>query len=117
MWHSIQHSKNPTEKQHTFRSPNGKEKHLDCVVIDRSNRRYCTDAEANDMIHFGSDHRSVTAHFRFPCAKKKEGLENKKKTETESLQRCRIHEIPCISGATRWSQLIRKSTGSRAKIR
>ena len=52
----------------------------DCVVIDRRNRRYCTDAEANDMIHLGSDHRSVTSHFRFLCAKKKRI--GKQKTET-----------------------------------
>ena len=38
--------------KHTFRSPSGKEKQLDYVVIDRRNRRCCTDAEASDMIHF-----------------------------------------------------------------
>ena len=43
------------------------------MVIDR---RYCTDAESNDVIHLGSDHRSLTAHFPFPCAKKKGGLAN-----------------------------------------
>ena len=48
------------EKQYTSRSPSGIEKQLDCVVSDRRNRRYCSDAEANDMIHLGSDHRSVT---------------------------------------------------------
>ena len=90
-------TKKKKNRKHTFRSPSGKEKQLDCVVIVRRNRRYCTDAEANDMIHLGTDHRSVTAHFRFPC--KKEGLENKK-TETESLQRYKIREISCINGAT-----------------
>ena len=67
-----------TEKQYTFRSPSGKEKQLYYVVIDRRNRRYCTDAESNDMGSLGSGHRSVNAHFRFPCAKKKKqgGLEN-----------------------------------------
>ena len=29
------------------------------------------------MIHWRSDHRFVTAHFRFPCVKKKGGLNNK----------------------------------------
>ena len=40
------------------------------VLIDSRSRRYCTNAEANDMIHLGSDHRSVTAHFRHPCGEK-----------------------------------------------
>ena len=53
------------------------------MAIDRRNRRYCAGAEANDTIHWGSGHRSVTAHYRFPCAKKKKrgGLENKKQKQ------------------------------------
>ena len=39
------------------------------MVIERRNRRYCTDDD------LGSDHRSVTALFQFPCAKRR-GLEN-----------------------------------------
>ena len=61
------------EKQSTFRPASGKDKQLDCVLIDKRSRRYCTDAEANDMTHLGSDYRSVTAHFRFPCVEKTGG--------------------------------------------
>ena len=32
--------------------------------LHMKNRRYCTAAEASDVIHLGGDHRSVTAHFR-----------------------------------------------------
>ena len=73
MWHSVLHffkKKKNNRKQDAFRSPTGKEKQLDYVVIDRRNRKYCTDAEATDMIHLGCDHRSVT----------KGGLESKRTT-------------------------------------
>ena len=42
------------------------------MLINERSRIYCTDAEANDMIHLGSDHRSVNSHCRFPCGKIKE---------------------------------------------
>ena len=48
-----QYNVQKNRKQYTFRSPSGKQKQLDFQVIDRRNRRYCTDAEANDMIHLG----------------------------------------------------------------
>ena len=62
-------------KQYITRSPSGKEKQPDYVEIDRRNRRYWIDAEANDMIHLESDQKSVTAHFRFPRANTKGGFE------------------------------------------
>ena len=77
-WRSTQHSQKKTHgKQHTFRSMSGKDKQPDYVFIDKRSIRYCTDAEANDMFHLESDHRSVAAHFRFPRVKKKGGLDNK----------------------------------------
>ena len=36
---------------HTFISASGKDNKLDYVLIDKSSRRYCTDAEANDIEH------------------------------------------------------------------
>ena len=33
------------------------------MLIDKISRIYCTDAQANDISHLESDHRSVTAHF------------------------------------------------------
>ena len=65
------------EKQYTFRSTSAKEKQLNFLLIDKRSRRYCTAAKAHDMTDLGNDHRMVTAHFRFPCVKKKGGLDNK----------------------------------------
>ena len=52
------------EKQTTFISPEEKEKQI--VTTYKTKRRYlrhAKDAEANDMIHMGSDHRCVMATF------------------------------------------------------
>ena len=62
-------------KRYTFRPTSGKGKQLHFVLIDKSSRRYCTDAEANDIIHLGSDHRSVVAHFDSHCVQEKGGSE------------------------------------------
>ena len=50
-------------KQTTYRSPKGTEKHIDYILIKRRHLTYSKDAEANDMIHMGSDHRCVMATF------------------------------------------------------
>ena len=50
-------------KQTTFRSPKGNEKQIDYILTKRRYLRYNKDAEANDMIHMGSDHRCVMATF------------------------------------------------------
>ena len=48
-------------KQTSFVSPKGKEKQVDYIL---TKRRYLRkDAEANDMIHMGSDHRCIMATF------------------------------------------------------
>ena len=49
------------QKQTTFRSPKGNEKQIDYMLIERRYLRYSKVAEANDMIHMGSDHRCVMA--------------------------------------------------------
>ena len=42
--------------------PKGVVKQLDDILVDR--KHYCSrDADANDLIHIGSDHRSVMAQF------------------------------------------------------
>ena len=50
-------------KQTTYRSPTGTEKQIDCILIKRRHLKYSEHAEANDMIHMGSDHRCVMATF------------------------------------------------------
>ena len=44
------------QKQTTFVSPEGNEKQIDYILTKRRYLRYNKDAEANDMIHMGSDH-------------------------------------------------------------
>ena len=52
------------QKQTTFVSPKGNEKQIDCILTKRRYLRYNKDAEANDMIHMGSDHRCVTGEIK-----------------------------------------------------
>ena len=96
------------KKQYKFRSASGKEQQLDYGEIDRRNRRYCTDTESNDMIHLGSDHRSVIAHFRFPCVKKMRGLNNKDR-EQNLCKKYKIHETLYINGTTPRSRFIKNT--------
>ena len=51
------------QKQTTFVSPKGNEKEIDYILTKRTYLRYNEDAEANDMIHMGSDHRCFMATF------------------------------------------------------
>ena len=55
--------KKTPQKQTSFVSPKGKEKQIDYFLIRRRYLRNVKDAEANDMIHMGSDHRCVMATF------------------------------------------------------
>ena len=51
------------QKQTSFVSPKGKEKQIDYILTKRRYLRNVKDAEANDMIHMGSDHRCIMATF------------------------------------------------------
>ena len=51
------------QKQTTFISPKGKEKQIDYILTKRRYSRHAKDADANDMIHMGSDHRCDMAIF------------------------------------------------------
>ena len=46
-----------------FISPKGNEKQIDYILTKRRFLINVKDAEANDMIHMGSDHRCVMATF------------------------------------------------------
>ena len=58
-------------KQATYRTPKGAEQQLDDILAHRKYLRWSKDAEANDMIHMGSDHWSVMAQFVIPEKRKK----------------------------------------------
>ena len=68
------------QKQTSFVSPKEKEKQIDCILTKRRYLRNVKDAEANDMIHMGSDHRCVMATFLINTPEKKTNVrrENKK---------------------------------------
>ena len=50
-----------------FRTLEGVERQLDYILVNRKYLTHSGDAEANDMIHMGSDHRSVVAPIRASC--------------------------------------------------
>ena len=56
-------SRKTHQKQTTFICPKANEKQIDYILTKRRYLRYNKDAEANDMIHMGSDHRCVMATF------------------------------------------------------
>ena len=73
------YSKNPG-KQTTYRSPKGNEKQVDHIIIRRRHLKHNKDAEANDRVHMGSDHRCVMAAFTITTLKKDDHSKFKKKT-------------------------------------
>ena len=65
-----QHSTRCTKKRLKSKLPKGTEKQLDYILVDRKHITAGENVEANDMIHMGSDHRSVMAHFVITAPKK-----------------------------------------------
>ena len=49
----------PLQKQVTYKTLKGFEKQLDYIMRDRNHYSWSRDAEANYIIHMGSDHRYV----------------------------------------------------------
>ena len=70
------------QKQTTFISPKGKEKHIDYVLTKRWYLRHAKDAEANHMIHMGSDHRCVMATFTINVHERNIHIKNTRKHDT-----------------------------------
>ena len=70
------------QKQTSFVSPRGKEKQIDYILTKRRYLRNVKDAEANDMIHMGSDHRCVMATFLINMLGKDIHAKNMKKNMT-----------------------------------
>ena len=68
-------------KQTTYRSPKGNEKQIDYILTKRRYLRHAEDAEANDMIHMGSDHRCVTT-FTIDMLEKHIHIKNTSKQDT-----------------------------------
>ena len=54
------------QKQVTYQTPKKVNKQLDYILTDQKDYSWSRDAEANDTIHMGSDHRCVMAKFEIP---------------------------------------------------
>ena len=62
--------KKTQQKQVTYHAPKGGGKQLDYILTDRKHHGWSRDAEANDTIDMGSDHRRVMAKFEISLQKK-----------------------------------------------
>ena len=65
------------EKQNTYIAPKRTEKQLDYIFFERMHLGCSRDAEANDMIHMGSDHESVMATFVIKAQRKNDSRETR----------------------------------------
>ena len=85
-------------KQTSFVSPQGKEKQIDYILTKRRYLRNVEDAEANDMIHMGSDHRCIMATFLIntPGKNTHARRENKKHETIGMLNMCRKKRTPIL---------------------
>ena len=78
--------KKPPQNQVTYHTQKGAEKQLDYILTDRKHYCWSKDAEANETIDMGSDHRCVMAKFeipkerRKPCRKKAPGTDCERNT-------------------------------------
>ena len=72
-----------SQKQITYLTPKKVEKQLDYILTDKKHYSWSRDAEANDTIHKGSDHRCVMAKFEIPKDKGKPRHNKAPKCERE----------------------------------
>ena len=79
------------EKQTPYRKSTGAEKRSDQVLVDRKHMCCSRDAEANDMVHMGSDHRRVMAQFVITASKRSLP---KNAHRQEHIQNSREHKEP-----------------------
>ena len=63
----------------------GKEKQIDCILTKRRYLMNVKDAEANDMIHMGSDHRCVMATLLINMPEKTNAQEKEHKTRDDCI--------------------------------
>ena len=94
-FHSTQHDvqKKRLKSKLPTGHPKGTEKQLDYILVDRKHMYCSRDAEANDMIHMGCDHRSVMAQFVITAPKKEVSQKThiaKKKIKQQRAQRAKM---------------------------
>ena len=80
------------QKQTSIVSPKGKEKQIDYILTKRRYLRNVKDAEANDMIHMGSDHRCVMATVLINMLGKGTHAKNMRRWCTMSTNKQKKHQ-------------------------
>ena len=60
---------------------------MDYILVDRKHACCSRDAEANDKIHMGSDHRRVMAQFVSTASKKEVSQKNTQRKEEHANSR------------------------------
>ena len=81
------------QKQTTFMSPKGNEKQIDYILTKRRHLKHIKDAEANDMIHMGSDHRCIMAIFTISMPDRERSTQTAKSISIEMPKLEKYHEI------------------------
>ena len=112
------------QKQTSFVSPKGKEKQIDYILTKRRYLRIVKDAEANDMIHMGSDHRCIMAIFLINTPEKNThvrrenkkhetivNVEHKKKAKNTNIEKSELEE-----GYQEIVDTIKKAAAKRHKL-
>ena len=73
-------------------------------MVNRKNSKHSRDAQANDMIHLGSDHRSVMEQFVFQHQKKQTLKKNALHEENNTDQVNRYEKPEKITEFEEWIQ-------------
>ena len=77
----------------TNHTQKGAKKQLDYILTDRKHYCWSKDAEANDTIDMGSDHRCVMAKFEFPKASRKPRRNKAPQTDCDRVTCEDEHEL------------------------
>ena len=109
-------------KQTSFVSPKGKEKQIDYILTKRRYLRNAKDAEANGMIHMGSDHRCIMANFLINTPGKNTHARRKNKNmrrlgmlNTSEKQRTPILKYPSSKKDIKKSLTLKKAAAQKRK--
>ena len=108
----------PLKHRYTFKSSHGVFRQLDYILISRSLKAYCLDAQSTNAVDLGSDHKAVKAILGFksqPRPKKKRRIKkrifaarayNRSDFSANLLDRhrkTRLHGIRPIFATGRWN--------------
>ena len=114
------------QKQLTYHTPKKIEKQLDYILIDKKHYSWSRDAEANDTIHMGSDHRCVMAKFEILTDKSKSRHTKAPRSERE-CEKCENgneqkyrdleQEVKEVEPGTSKESTTKEATNTKAKAK